>query len=107
MVESVGNAPTSACLQGKCIACLPRPHEEFMIFDLRFGRSLWCRPTPAEFWRLGCTLVRDLSTLARSAQQIVNRKSQIVNGMVRLPGIAPGHAPWRGAILLLNHNRGN
>src|SRR3989442_1282410 len=25
MVESVGNAPTSACLQGKCIACLPRP----------------------------------------------------------------------------------
>ena len=27
MVESVGNAPTSACLQGKCIACLPRPRE--------------------------------------------------------------------------------
>src|SRR5205085_1273761 len=26
LVESVGNAPTSACLQGKCIACLPRPH---------------------------------------------------------------------------------
>jgi hypothetical protein len=25
--------------------------------------------------------------------------------MVRLPGIAPGRAPWRGAILLLNHNR--
>jgi len=25
--------------------------------------------------------------------------------MVRLPGVAPGHAPWRGAILLLNHNR--
>jgi len=25
--------------------------------------------------------------------------------MARLPGIAPGHAPWRGAILLLNHNR--
>jgi hypothetical protein len=27
--------------------------------------------------------------------------------MVRLPGIAPGHIPWRGIILLLNHNRGN
>ena len=25
--------------------------------------------------------------------------------LVRLPGVAPGHAPWRGAILLLNHNR--
>jgi hypothetical protein len=24
---------------------------------------------------------------------------------VRLPGIAPGHAPWQRAILLLNHNR--
>jgi hypothetical protein len=59
----------------------------FTIFDLRFGRPLWCCPTPAEFWRLGCTLVRDLSTLARFAQQIVNRKSQIVNGMVRLPGM--------------------
>lgn len=25
--------------------------------------------------------------------------------LVRSPGIAPGLAPWRGAILLLNHNR--
>ena len=25
--------------------------------------------------------------------------------LVRLSGVAPGHAPWRGAILLLNHNR--
>ena len=24
---------------------------------------------------------------------------------MRLPGIAPGRAPWQGAILLLNHNR--
>ena len=28
-----------------------------------------------------------------------------VKKLVRLPGIAPGHAPWQGAILLLNHNR--
>jgi hypothetical protein len=31
-------------------------------------------------------------------------KSSIANGMVRLPGVAPGHARWQGAILL-NHNR--
>ena len=23
--------------------------------------------------------------------------------LVRLPGVAPGHSPWRGDILLLNH----
>src|SRR5437667_12817563 len=28
LVESVGNAPTSACLQSRCIACLPRPQNE-------------------------------------------------------------------------------
>jgi len=39
--------------------------------------------------------------------EIVNRKSAIENELVRLPGVAPGHAPWREAILLLNHNRGN
>ena len=25
--------------------------------------------------------------------------------LVRLPGIAPGHPPWQGDILLLNHSR--
>ena len=45
-MESVGNAPTSACLQGKCIACLPRPQD---------GKSPWCCPRQAEFWRLGRT----------------------------------------------------
>ena len=25
--------------------------------------------------------------------------------LVRLPGVAPGHSPWRGDILLLNHSR--
>src|SRR5882672_5451976 len=28
LVESVGNAPTSTCLQSRCIACLPRPQNE-------------------------------------------------------------------------------
>jgi len=31
--------------------------------------------------------------------------ARLVLKLVRLPGIAPGHAPWRDAILLLNHNR--
>ena len=39
LVESVGNVPTSTCLQGKCIACLPRPRKKFMILDLRF--TIW------------------------------------------------------------------
>ena len=45
-VESVGNAPTSACLQSKCIACLPRPriNLRFAILDLRFGRLPPCCP---------------------------------------------------------------
>src|SRR5438034_8728541 len=28
LVESVGNAPTSTCLQDRCIPCLPRPQEK-------------------------------------------------------------------------------
>ena len=38
-------------------------------------------------------------TRSLSPRRLVNRKSQIVNEMVRLPGIAPGHPPWRGGIL--------
>ena len=48
LVESVGNAPTSTCLQGRCIACLPRPQR-------KTGKSPWCCPRQAEFWRLGRT----------------------------------------------------
>ena len=29
----------------------------------------------------------------------------LLKKLVRLPGIAPGRAPWQEAILLLNHNR--
>ena len=46
LVESVGSAPTSTCLQSRCITCLPRPHEN--------GRPPRCCPEQAEFWRLGC-----------------------------------------------------
>ena len=83
MVESVGNAPTSACLQGKCIACLPRP--------LKLARRLGAAPGKLSF--------------GDSAAQAGARLMR--NDLVRLPGIAPGLPPWREGILLLNHNRGN
>ena len=35
----------------------------------------------------------------------MRRLARGVSRLVRLPGIAPGRAPWQGAILLLNHNR--
>lgn len=74
MVESAGNAPASACLQGRCIACLPRPRE--------IGTPPRCCPEHAEFWRLCCASWRSA-----------------YGKLVRLPGIAPGHPPWRGGIL--------
>jgi hypothetical protein len=81
LVESVGNAPTSTCLQGRCIACLPRPQR-------KTGKSPWCCPRQAEFWRL-----------CRTGWCATYWK------MVRLPRIAPGLPPWQGDILLLNHSR--
>jgi len=39
-----------------------------------------------------------VARLVRGRGKIVNRKSKIEIGMVRLPGIAPGRAPWQGAI---------
>ena len=45
LVESEGSAPTSTCLHGRCITCLPRPHEN--------GRPPRCCPERTEFWRLG------------------------------------------------------
>ena len=74
MVESEGIAPSSTCLQGRCITCLPRPREN--------GRPPRCCPERTEFWRLG-----------RASWRAAYGR------LVRLPGIAPGHPPWRGGIL--------
>ena len=74
MVESVGSAPTSTCLQGRCITCLPRPRE--------IGRPPRCCPERTEFWRLCCTSWR-----------------AVYGELVLLPGIAPRLPPWRGGIL--------
>lgn len=48
------------------------------------------------------------SVLPRAGWVLETRLRELARGLklVRLPGIAPGHAPWRGAILLLNHSRG-
>ena len=51
LVESVGNAPTSTCLQGRCIACLPRPHWQVALVLPQAG---WVLET------LPHRLVRDL-----------------------------------------------
>ena len=54
-------------------------------------------------WQAASVLPR-----ANGILEILSRK--LARGLwklVRLPGIAPGHAPWHGAILLLNHNRRN
>ena len=76
----------------------------FSIYDLAGRRG--AAPRPLGFGGPAARLVRDLFERASLvAQAIINRKSEIENEVVRLPGIAPGHAPWREAILLFNHNR--
>jgi hypothetical protein len=124
MVESVGNAPTSACLQGKCIACLPRPHGildwRFLILDLAGRRG--AAPRPLGFGDPAARLVRGLTS------KIANRKSKTEwcgcrewasqALQVRCPqetfasrtamhpdNGSPQGPPWRRDILLLNHNR--
>ena len=49
-----------------------------------------------------------VSVLPRASWVLETRLRKLAPGVsrvVRLPGIAPGRAPWQGAILLLNHNR--
>ena len=76
-------------------------------FDSDLAGRCGAAPHRLNFGDSAARLVRGLLTLARDAQQIGDGKSESSSGLVRLPGIAPGHAPWREAILLLNHNRGN
>jgi len=67
--------------------------------------------TPKEFaiYDFGFTFWHAALVLPQASGVLETLLHKLVRGiyMVRLPGIAPGHAPWRGAILLLNHNRGN
>ena len=88
------------------------PRSEFEIFYLSIGdgRSPWCCPRHTEFWKLCCTAgARPLTPHAGSSVvhfQVCVLRSAILNSkLVRLPGVAPGHALWRRAILLLNHGR--
>src|ERR1039457_4932966 len=55
---------------------------------MEIGKPPWCCPRQAEFWRLCCT-----------------GWGAAYWKLVRLPGVAPGHPPWRGDILLFNHSR--
>ncbi len=45
MVESAGNAPTWACLQGKCISCLPRPRNGNWQAALVLPQASWVLET--------------------------------------------------------------
>jgi hypothetical protein len=91
MVESAGNAPALACLQSKCIACLPRPHENW--------RAVLVLPQARR------VLETQLRKLAHGANAFFILNSAFFIKLVRLPGIAPGRSPWQRDILLLNHNR--
>jgi hypothetical protein len=46
-----------------------------------------------------------VARLALDAMEFILLNSSFCIELVRSPGVAPGQAPWRGAILLLNHNR--
>src|SRR5205814_9832352 len=54
LVESVGNAPTSTCLRGRCIPCLPRPHWQVAVVLPQAGLVLYTLPY---------RMVRDLSII--------------------------------------------
>jgi hypothetical protein len=82
-VESAGNAPASTCLQGKCIACLPRPQNEN-------GRPPRCCPEQSEFWRLGCASWRTASWNWCGCREL-----------------HPGFLRGGEVFWLLNHNREN
>ena len=61
-----------------------------MIYDFRFT-----------IWQAASVLPGVSGVLETRLRKLAHGVSRLV----RLPGIAPGHAPWQGAILLLNHNR--
>ena len=111
MVESEGIAPSSTCLQGRCITCLPRPHGNWM------GRPPRCCPEQTECWRLCCARWRTAcGKLARlPGMRLPSPASRmpciglfaIANLQCTRLGGRPQGPPWREAILLSNHNRGN
>ena len=70
---------------------------------LKNGKPPWCCPRHAEVWRLCCT---SWCAAYRNSECTEVRKERASKKLVRLPGVAPGHPPWRGDILLLNHSRG-
>jgi hypothetical protein len=84
-----GNAPVSACLQGRCITFLPRPHK------MEIGKPPWCCPRQAEFWRLCCTgwcaaYIMEIGAAAGSCAQVAAVRQDLRDG----------EAFW-----LLNHSR--
>ena len=69
---------------------------------LKTGKPPWCCPRQTEFWRLCCTSWCAAYWKSKCTEAT---KDVHLEKLVRLPGVAPGHSPWRGDILLLNHSR--
>ena len=80
LVESAGNAPASACLQASALLVCHDP--------VKLAGRLGAAPSRLSF-----------------GDSVAQAGARPMKKLVRLPGIAPGHAPWQEAILLLNHNR--
>jgi len=70
-------------------------------------REEMCVPASSDF---GILQMASRLGAAPSKRSFGDSVARLVPGLLyeleRLPGIAPGRAPWRGAILLLNHSRG-
>jgi hypothetical protein len=77
---------------------------------LKTGKPPWCYPRQAEFWKLCCTswcaaYIMDIGLPSRSRLAVNDSLWRLGRRLVRLPGLALGHSPWRGDILLLNYSR--
>ena len=96
LVESVGNAPTLTCLQGRCIACLPRPQMKLAgrlraaPSKLSFGDSV------AACWRAACKELVRLPGIAPGPSSLARRHSAVKSQPRKLKGpeafTLPAHA---------------
>jgi hypothetical protein len=73
----------------------------FILLPSKVARRLGAAPSPLGFGDPAAQAGARRIRLLHSSFYLLHLK------MVRLPGVAPRHTPWRGVILLLNHNREN
>jgi hypothetical protein len=107
LVESVGNAPTSTCLQGRCIPCLPRPRWQVpgagaRLVEIKRARSVHALgPVPFQqrtntSWRSTRSQPAVSRRLFRCLGAHLLRSPSIVKSGLNVPALvaAPdGHTP--------------